>query len=117
MGEGDQAVCLTASVRSVEPEDRGHLSTGSGQPAADVGEEVFQAARRIGVGEEPRRVGVVGVAGAARVGKHPGKVGRELGFGHLSLENVGPWFAEIEDGREGKGCRHELLASRVGGVE
>ena len=102
MGQGDQAVRLPAPVRCVEPEDRGDLAPRAGQSAADVGKEILQAARGIGVGEELGRLGVVGVVPAPLVREHPGQIRRELGFGDPALKDVGSRGADIEDGRDGR---------------
>ena len=100
VSQRDQSVRLPAPVRCVESEDRRHLPTGTGQPAAYVGKEILQAACRIRVGKEPCWIGVVGVRGATLVRKNTGQVRRKLGFGHPPLKDVGSRRAEIEDGRD-----------------
>ena len=96
--QGDQRVRLAAAVGGVEAEDRRRLAAGPAQPPADVGQQIFESARRVGVGEEPGRIAVLGAAPAA---DHGGQVGGEVGFGHAAGEHVGARPAGVEDRRRG----------------
>ena len=49
--QGDQRVRLAAAVGGIQAEDRRRLAAGPAQPPADVGQQVFEPARRVGVGE------------------------------------------------------------------
>ena len=53
---------FAAAVRGVEAEDGGGLAPGAAQTPADVGQQVLQAPRRIGVGEEPDGIDVLGAS-------------------------------------------------------
>ncbi len=94
--QGDRAVGFAAAEGRVEPEDRGHGRSASGEPGADVGHQVLEAAGGIGVGEEAGGTGVFrGAAGAAHdVGQVCGEVAVA---GHASLD-VGTGSAKFEDG-------------------
>ena len=85
MAQRDQPVGFTAAVGGVEPENRRDFTTRTAQPSAHIGEQVPEAPRGIGVGEETCRVKIFDIA-------HPdddlSQVRRKVGLGNRSLENI-----------------------------
>ena len=90
----DQAVRLAAAVRSIEAEDCRRLAARAAQAPADVGQQVLQAPGRIGVGEEPGRIDVLG---ASFTGHDLGEVGGEVRFGHCAAQDVPARTAGLEN--------------------
>ena len=93
--QGDQGVGLTAPVGRVEPEDRRCLAACAAEPAAYVGEQVLQAARRPRAGEEAGWFGVL-LAGVSANDLR--QVGREVRVRDTPGEDVGPRAAGFEYG-------------------
>ena len=99
---------LAAAVGGIEPEDRRRLAARAREPAAHVGEQVPEAPRGIGVGEETHRVEV---SGARPAGDHGGEVGGEVGVGDRSREDVRP----RPTGLEYRGNGHVACFTRLAG--
>ena len=55
MGQRNQPVGLSSAVGRIEPENRRDFAARPGQPPAHIGEQVSEASRGIGVGEEAGR--------------------------------------------------------------
>ena len=94
--ERNQSVGLAPAVRGVEPEDCSHLAACARESPADVREEVPEAPRRIGVGEEAGRIAVL----AARL---PGDDGREVG-GKVGVRNRAAQDVLARHARVENGC-------------
>ncbi len=95
--QGDQGVRLAAAVGRVQPEDRRHLAAGAGQAGADVGQQVLEATRGVGVGEELRRYPVL--SGAILATDHLRKVGRKVGLGDGPFQHIVARCTQIKDRR------------------
>ena len=103
--EGDQAVGLAPAIGGIETEDGSDFAAGPGQPSADVPEQALEPSCRVGVGEEPHRVPVLG---ASLSRDHRGEIGCEVRFRDLAPEHVAPWRAGVEHGWNCHRFRSEL---------
>ena len=93
--------CVLPPPYEVSSRNGGPFAPGAAQAPADIGEQVLQAAGRIGVGEEPDGIDVLG-ASAAR--DHLGEVGREVRLRHRPAHDVAAGTARVEDRRNAHGC-------------
>jgi hypothetical protein len=88
---------LAAAERRIEPKHGGYAVAATGEPSANVVQELFQAFGRVRVGEEGGRVGVV----ARRTARQNiGDIGSILAFRDRAFSDVVSRSAEIEDCRE-----------------
>ena len=68
-------------------------TTGSRQSPAHIREQALEASGRVGIGEEPTSVAVVGPCIASQ---NPRQIGRELGLGYRPLEDILAGAADVE---------------------
>lgn len=102
MRQGNQAMRLAAAVGRVQPKDRGSRTASATQSARDVGKEIPQPLRRMRIGKETSRIGILR---AGLAGNDLRQVRRKVGFDDGSIEHIGAWLADFVDIRNGLGTR------------
>ena len=95
MCQGNQGVGLSTAVLRIQPENRAGLTAFTGDAAAHVIEQAFEAVRRVSIGEKRGRVSVLRWSVATQ---HLCEVRRELRLADAAGLHVVARFTKLKKG-------------------